>query len=243
MTSAPDRPVVNVGLVRHAGGNHFRVRGRHPLRHGAAHASERLGGTRLGEALRRALHIGARDGAAGSAGLNDVEVDVELARERPHCREDLKGPRPRRLGRRLALRRALLVTVELADHGAGVLFGPFGEFDQRRAHLDEIALGAEEARDAAADRRRHLDHGLVGLDGHKRLVGDHVVALRHVPADDLGLFEAFAEIGQQELAHGRYLRSALRERADVSHSGDDAVDRRHVMLLEARQVGSPCRSR
>ena len=50
--------------------------------------------------------------------------------------------------------------------------------------------------------RGHLDHGLVGLDRHERLIGNHVIALIDVPSDDLGLLEAFTEIRQDELAHG-----------------------------------------
>jgi len=51
--------------------------------------------------------------------------------------------------------------------------------------------------------RGHFDHGLVGLHGNEGLVGDHVIALVDMPGDDLGLFEAFTEIGQVELAHER----------------------------------------
>jgi hypothetical protein len=33
------------------------------------------------------------------------------------------------------------------------------------------------------------------------LIGDHMITFRHVPGDDFGLLEAFAEIRQEELAH------------------------------------------
>ena len=48
----------------------------------------------------------------------------------------------------------------------------------------------------------NLNHGLVGLDRDKRLIGHHVIALVNVPGDDLRLFEAFTEIRQDELTHG-----------------------------------------
>src|SRR5436309_3389783 len=49
---------------------------------------------------------------------------------------------------------------------------------------------------AAALRGRHLDNGLVGLDRNERLVDDDVIALIHMPADDLRFLEAFANIGK-----------------------------------------------
>ena len=101
-------------------------------------------------------------------------------------------------GRRFSSRPSSPTTVPVS------CFRTFGKLDQGRAHLDEIALGAEQARDAAAPRRRDLDHGLVGLDRHQRLIDDDVIALVDVPGDDLRLFEAFAEIRQHELAHGEF---------------------------------------
>ena len=135
------------------------------------------------------------------------------------------------LRRRLALG---VLAIELADDRAGICLRPLGELDERRAHLDHVALGTEQPGDAAAARRGHLDHGLVGLHRHQRLVGHHVVALGDVPSDDLGLLQAFAEIRQQELAHGG-LRCGSGKLADAARRGDDAVDRGHVVLLEPRQ--------
>jgi hypothetical protein len=56
-------------------------------------------------------------------------------------------------------------------------------------------------RDATAPRGRNLHHGLVGLDRHKRLISYHTVTLVNVPSDNLSLFEAFTEIGQDKLTH------------------------------------------
>ena len=74
------------------------------------------------------------------------------------------------------------------------------EFDQRRPDLDHVALGAEQPRDTAAQRRWDLDHRLVGFHRDERLVGDDVVTLVDVPCDDLRLFQAFAQIRQIELS-------------------------------------------
>jgi hypothetical protein len=85
---------------------------------------------------------------------------------------------------------------------AWIGFRPLRERHERRSDLYQVALGAEQAGDASALGRGDLHHRLVGLDRHQRLVGDDVVALRDVPGDDLGLLEALAEVGQEELAHG-----------------------------------------
>ena len=96
----------------------------------------------------------------------------------------------------------LLAGVELADHGASILLGALGKLDQRSTNFHQITFGPEHPCDAATPRRRHFNHGLVGLDRDKRLIRNHVIPFVHVPGHDLGLFEAFAEIGQQELPHG-----------------------------------------
>ena len=46
-----------------------------------------------------------------------------------------------------------------------------------------------------------IDDRLVGLDGYERLIGDDVIALVHIPGDELRIFETFAKIRQHELAH------------------------------------------
>ena len=178
------------------------MRCRHSLRHCAAHASQRLGRTRFRQALGRALHIHPRNRAAGSGGLHEIEIDVELARQRPHRWKHLQGPRR---GRRLCFARGLPVLAELAHHGSRVLsLRIFGKFDERGADLDQIALAAEQARDAAAPRGGNLDHRLVGLDRYQQLIDDHAITLVDVPSDDFSLFETFTEIRQYELAHGSF---------------------------------------
>ncbi|MGY4289515.1 hypothetical protein ACVWXO_008781 [Bradyrhizobium sp. LM2.7] len=96
----------------------------------------------------------------------------------------------------------MFAATEFADDCAPVLFDAFRKFDERRADLHDVALGAEHVCDASARRRWYFDHRLVGLDGNERLIGDDVIALADIPADDLRLFKTFAKIGQRELAHG-----------------------------------------
>src|SRR5207248_9445803 len=134
--------------------------------------------------------------------LHEVEINLELACKRPDGRNDLERARGRWLGRpRLRGRMGLLPGLKFADHRAGVSLGAFGKLDQRGSHLDQVAFGAEQTRDAAALRRGYLDYGLVGLDRKQRLVDHDVIAFVDVPTNDLRLFEAFAEVGELELAH------------------------------------------
>src|SRR6185369_459993 len=130
--------------------------------------------------------------AVGAAGMYKIEVDIELARQRAHRRQNLKRPCPDRLARRTRRLPLALFPIELADDRACIGFRPLGKFDERRSHLHQIALGTEQPCDAAAARRWHLHDGLVRLNRYERLVGDHMIALGDVPGDDLGLPEAFA---------------------------------------------------
>jgi hypothetical protein len=107
---------------------------------------------------------------------------------------------------RASARTAGSAAIDLADDGASVLLRSFGELNERRAHLDQIAFAAEQARNAPAPRRGNFDHSLVRLDGNKRLIGDDAIALVHEPGDDLRLFESFAQIGEVELAHEALLQ-------------------------------------
>src|SRR5258706_4449289 len=95
----------------------------------------------------------------------------------------------------------LLAGVELADHGASILLGALGELDQGSTNFHQITFGPEHPRDAATPRRRHFNHGLIGLNRAKRLFRNHVIPLLPMPSPDLGLFETFATIGQPELRH------------------------------------------
>ena len=172
----------------------------HPLRHGAAHAPQRLAGSDLGEAARSALHVGAGDRAAGAARLYQIKIDIELAGERAYRGKDRNRPRRCRLG--AALRRSLdLLATKLADDGAGILARALRKLHQWSTNLDQVTLASKQVRDAAAPGRGHFDDRLVGFNRNERLIGDDMVALVDVPGHDLGFFKTFAEIRQCELAH------------------------------------------
>src|SRR5262249_3993421 len=104
--------------------------------------SQRLGRTRFGQALGGALDISPRDRPAGAGGVHKIEVDIELARQRPDRGKDLKGSRRRR-GRRLGASRRLLLLPEFAHDRPGVALRTLAKFDQWSPHLDQIALAAE----------------------------------------------------------------------------------------------------
>ena len=82
-----------------------------------------------------------------------------------------------------------------ADHRAGIGGGRLLERNQRRADLDDVALGAEQLGDPACPWRGHLDHRLVGLHRDQRLIGDHLVARADVPLHDLGFLQPLTEVG------------------------------------------------
>ena len=149
---------------------------------------------------RRALDIGTGHRAAGAACRDDLQIDAEPLGQGPHRRGRLDGGRSRgrRFGRASRRRRG---GGEFADHRAGVGARTFVELDQRRTDLDPLAGLSTEPGDPAGLRRRHFDHRLFGLDRDERLVGHDMVALGDVPGDELGLLQAFAEIGQDKGAH------------------------------------------
>ena len=111
-----------------------------------------LGGTGLRQTSGGALHVGARDGPVGSGGLDDVEVDVELARQRPHRGKDLQRPHRRRGRPRprgfFSARSSSPTTVPVSSPR-------LRQTRPEGSHLHQIALGAEQARDAAALWRWH----------------------------------------------------------------------------------------
>ncbi len=75
---------------------------------------------------------------------------------------------------------------------------------QRGADRDLVADLARQFDDDAGHRRFHLDGGLVGHHVGEALVLFDAVAYAHVPSDDLGLGDAFADVGQLEGEAGHY---------------------------------------
>ena len=88
-------PGLDIGFVGHRRARDFRMGRGHALRHGATHAAQRLGRPGIHQALGGSLDVGAGDGAAGAGRLNEVEIDIELARERTHRGKDLQAARAR----------------------------------------------------------------------------------------------------------------------------------------------------
>jgi hypothetical protein len=109
---------------------------------------------------------------------------------------------------------ALLGAVVVAGgFGLGALLGVRIGFEvsQRGAGLDDVARRAVELLDRAGVGRRHIDHRLGGFHRAQRCVELDVVAFFHVPLDDGGVGQAFAEVGQVEcldVGHECEVRSA-----------------------------------
>jgi hypothetical protein len=136
------------------------------LRHGAPHPPQGLGRTGIHHALGRAFHVRSGNGTAGAGCLHQVEIDVELARERANRGKNLERARASACGLRARLARgdALFAAVDLADDGPGILLLTFRKLDQWRPHLHHIALAAKQPSNTTALRRRDLHHGLVRFD-------------------------------------------------------------------------------
>ena len=124
----------------------------HSLGHGAPHPAQCLGRTCLGETLGGSLHVGPCDGAAGSGGLYSVEIDIELMCEGANRWKHLKHSRWCRFGGPFGYCSLLLAGIELADHGASILLGALGKFDQGRTNFHQITFVREHPRDAASPR-------------------------------------------------------------------------------------------
>src|SRR6516225_869685 len=212
------RPSLDIGLINHRRRNHLRVGQCHSMRHGAPHTFERLGRTGLGQATRRTFDIGSRNHPAGTAALDEVEINIELARQSPNCRKHLQPAWSRG---RLGLARLRFAALNYADDSAGVRFSSLAKLDQRGTDLDQIAFGAESSRNSSAPRRGYLHDGLVGLHRHQRLIGDDMIALVHQPSHDFGLFETLAKIGQSELTR-HAIQLDLRKLAGLADRGSNA---------------------
>jgi hypothetical protein len=78
--------------------------------------------------------------------------------------------------------------------------------DDRDADVDGLALLDEEGGDRAVPRAGQLHDGLRGLDVHDDLVDFDRVARLDVPRHDVGLGEAFPDVGELELSrHSPFL--------------------------------------
>ena len=104
------------------------------------------------------------------------------------------------------------------DHLA--LTGVFGlDHHQRRADRDLVADLAGQFHDRARHRRFHLDRRLVGHHVGDVLVFLDPVADGDVPGDDLGLGDAFADIGQLEGEASHYASFMIFLRASPMRTG------------------------
>ena len=100
--------------------------------------------------------------------------------------------------------------------GRGSLVG-VADRDDRRADRDHLALGHHQLEHGAGVRRRQLDQRLGGLDLDHDVVDLDDVADLDLPGHDLGLGQAFTDVGQLELRHAGPSQK-LSERSTASSS-------------------------
>jgi hypothetical protein len=125
-----------------------------------------------------------------------------------HLANDRHGPRfggggrPRRC--RVASRPGRRGCRCCAGFRLGTELRGVADDDEHLADVDGLALGGPQPENGAAVGARDLDDRLRSLHLDYDLVDGDDVADGDVPLDDLGVDEAFTDVGQQELAsHGR----------------------------------------
>ena len=192
---------MDVGVIHDGGRRDLALRQRHVLRHRPAHAAQDLRRPGLGEDLGDPFDVGGGDHAIRPGRGHHLELDIELARQRPHRRDRLDGCRAATDRGRCVLLQ-LVADRDRAHHGAGVaVFAAALEADQRRADMHDLAGLAEQFLDPPLLRRRDIDDGLGRLHRHHLLVGLDFVTDRDVPLDDLRFLQPLAQIRQFEDFH------------------------------------------
>ena len=175
-------------------------------------AGQRLGGAgrhrrRLGESgsglADRAADVIIRDAPTRAGAAHGGEIHAQLARETT-CRGGGGGGSAFQAGRGLGFdRRRRGCGRRRCRAGRGGAVSTIGEGHQHLPHLDGLARLHVNLLDAAPERRRDLDLGLVGLHFQERGVLLHDVPLANEDGADLGFDEAFTEIGESEApGHG-----------------------------------------
>ena len=110
-----------------------------------------------------------------------------------------------------------------------------GDGDDRRTDVHRVALGGEQLAHGARERRGQLDQRLRGLDLDEHVVDRDAVARADPPLDDLGLGEAFADIGEDERlgAHGMSFRRTRSSSEPARRNARDvpAGPRRFVSIV------------
>jgi hypothetical protein len=90
---------------------------------------------------------------------------------------------------------------QLAYYRFGVLGVMTIEFRQGTANRQNITGLTKQPRNPAGLWRGNLDYRLLRLDRDQRLISHHVVALAHMPGNDLGLRKTFTQIWQPKGLH------------------------------------------
>ena len=150
------------------------------------------GGCRLAARLRPAARGGGATGAAapsrrgGGGAVADQHAAACLVAASPRYADRRRA----RAGRRRRARGSRLV-------GGG------GDGDKRLPDGEGLARLRVQLGDDARVRDGDFHHRLGGLHLRDDLVDRHVVADADAPGDDLGVVEALAQVGQQEVRHRR----------------------------------------
>ena len=152
------------------------------------------------------------DDAARAVARDVRQIDPVLACHEAHRRRG-ERPRPGGCRRRLPPVDMPVPVAAAARGGLGRAVPDQHGHPLRRALAVAGGVNGDDGgtdADGLALARQHLDHGpgegagqlhdrLLGLDVHQDLVQRHLVTGGHVPGHDLGLGQALAQVGQQEV--------------------------------------------
>ena len=142
--------------------------------------------------------------------LDCLTAPFDRLRTYGRCRHGFLGRAGRnrflhRLGRdhRAVAQRLLVLALGRADVGLGL------DLDQHAADRDQVADLARQLGHRPRDGRFHFDRRLVGHHVGELLVFLDAVADLDVPGNDLGLGDAFANVGKLELIRRHYASTFL----------------------------------
>ncbi|MNF82727.1 hypothetical protein D3C84_650380 [compost metagenome] len=196
------RPAMQIGVADNEHRHHLGVRARHVDRHAAPHPAQLVAAELVAGRLGRGFDIAPGDQASAAGTDQATQVDAQLAGQLAHRRG--RARRQVLAGRRRgadeeAVRLRLAAAFQTTDHGAGIGLALVGQ--QRLADMQDVAFGAEGLGHHTVVGRGDIDDGLGGFHRDQQLVGLDRLAGLDVPLDDLGLLQAFAQVGQFEVFH------------------------------------------
>ena len=139
-----------------------------------------------------------------AATRDDGKIDAQFSRKFAHCgrclRSGLRSSRNRRRRFRFTMR-------ELSDNRVRLPVARAIILHQGVTDGNDVAGLAMEFCDATRLRRGNFHYCLFRLYRQQGLIGNHMIAFRHLPGDNLRLLEAFSQVRQAKGVHDNSITS------------------------------------